>query len=189
MNLQIQQFMAANIIDIKKYDPKSSDIYFFDNNIWMYIFCPLGSYNQIKQKHYSNLLQNIQSLKCCIFINSLILSEFSNRYLRMDFELWKKETKNYSADYKLNYVSSERYKETVKEIKNSIHKIMNICEKSNDNFNAIDLNKVLNHFTFIDFNDSYYVEIANMFKWKFVTDDSDFIKYDNHFLDVITVLN
>lgn len=181
--------MAAKIIDIKTYSPKSQDIFFFDNNIWMYLFCPLSNYNKSRQKQYSNFLQSIQTSKSTIFINSMVLSEFSNRYLRMDFEQWKKDTDNYNVEFKSDYVGSKRYSEIVDEIKIQINQIMKFCEKSTDNFNAIDLNNVFNHFHQIDFNDSYYIELAKLSKWKIVTDDQDFITYTGHDLEVITFQN
>ncbi len=181
-------FMAANVLDIKKYSPRSSDIFFFDNNVWMYIFCPLGNYNKAKQSIYSSLLQNITSAKGTIFINSLILSEFTNRYLRMDFEQWKKQNNYYNFGFKKDYIGTEQYRDTVKEIKRIINIILSFCEKSSDNFNAVNLDEVLKHFSDIDFNDSYYLELANIDNLKIVTDDNDFVNYKGHNVAVITSL-
>lgn len=180
--------MANNIIDITKYSPKSLDTFFFDNNVWMYLFCPLGNYNKAKQKHYSAFFKDAQSCRSCIFINSMVLSEFSNRYLKLDFELWKEETKSYGAQYKKDYVGKTRYKQTVDEIKISINKILSCSEKSSDSFTAIELKNVYKHFSEIDFNDSYYIEFLTLNKWKIVTDDSDFINYSNHNLETLTVI-
>jgi predicted nucleic acid-binding protein len=181
--------MAANIINIKSYSPKSSDVFFFDNNIWMHLFCPLGNYNQSRQKMYSAFLQSVQSSRATIFINSMVISEFANSYLRMDFAQWKNTSKNYAADYKKNYVGSPQYVTTVEEIKIQIKTIMKFCEKSSDNFNAININDVFTHLQSIDFNDSYYIELAKLDNWKIVTDDKDFTNYTNHNLDVITFVS
>lgn len=186
---QTMQYMANNVLDIKKYSPKSSDIFFFDNNIWMYLFCPLGNYNINKQKSFSAFLQSVTSSRGTIFINSLILSEFTNRYLRMDFEQWKNETKKYNADFKNDYVGIARYQETVSEIKRNINEILKFCHKSSDNFNAVNLNKILEHLSHIDFNDSYYLELANIDNMKIVTDDGDFASYDGHDIEIITLIN
>ena len=64
-----------------------------------------------------------------------------------------------------------------------------MCEKTSDNFNAIEIDDVLSHFSYIDFNDSYYLEMAKIAKWKIVTDDNDFSKYLNHGIEIITILN
>lgn len=181
--------MATNIIDITKYSPKGSDVFFFDNNIWMYLFCPLGNYNIKRQRNYSSFLQSIETSHSAIFINSLILSEFTNRYLRMDFELWKNEEGFHDANFKKHYIGNDRYQDTVTEIKRQVKQIIALCEKSSDNFNAVDLDNILKHLTYIDFNDSYYLELANISGWKIVTDDSDFSTYEDHDIEIITYLN
>lgn len=152
----------------------------------MYLFCPMGNYNKARQKAYSNFLQSVKSVGATIFINSLILSEFSNRYLRMDFEQWKKEQGVPDLDFKKHFIGTDRYKDTVTEIRQNVKAIMKICEKMSDNFNAINLDNVFTHLTEIDFNDSYYIEFVPLIRAKLVTDDSDFIRYKNHDLEVVT---
>jgi predicted nucleic acid-binding protein len=181
--------MAAKVIDITEYAPKSLDVFFFDNSVWMYLFCPLGSYNNIKQKRYSSFLQNIKSSNSTIFICSLVLSEFSNRYLRMDFERWKDETRNNLAVFKSEYIGTQRYNNTILEIKRNIKQILSFCDITPDNFNAIDINAIFTHFSEIDFNDSYFIELAKLGNWKIVTDDHDFIRCSSHNLEIITSNN
>jgi hypothetical protein len=181
--------MTAKLTDIAKYSPKSSDLFFFDNNVWMYLFCPLGNYNKRRQRLYSIFLNSVKSSSGTIFISSMILSEFANRFLKMDFEQWKLEVKKYSANYKKDYVGTDRYKDTIKLIQLNISNIMKCCVKSSDNFNSIDLEDVFKHFSEIDFNDSYYIELSKLGKWKLVSDDGDFTKYQGHDLEVITINN
>jgi hypothetical protein len=104
----------------------------------------------------------------------------------MDFEQWKKETQNYSADFKKDFIGKKRYRETLDEIIIQIKNILKVCEKTPDNFNAIDINSVFKHLYDIDFNDSYYIELAKLGNWKIVTDDRDFISYKDHNVDIIT---
>ena len=155
----------------------------------MYLFCPLGNYNQKRQNSYSSFLKITKTSRSTIFISSMVLSEFANRYLRMDFEQWKNSEVNYNADFKRDYVGSKQYLKTVDEIKIHIKNIMRFCEKSSDNFNAIDLDDIFLHLQSIDFNDSYYIELAKLGKWKIVSDDKDFINYQNHNLTVITFVS
>jgi hypothetical protein len=178
--------MAAKVIDINNYSPKAFDTFFFDNSVWMYLFCPLGNYNQAKQKQYSSFLQSIRTCKSTIFISSLVLSEFANRYLRMDFDRWKNETGNSNAKFKRDFVGTVRYNETIIEVKRNINQIMKSCEKSGDNFNAIEISLIFQHIPEMDFNDSYYIELAKINKWKIVTDDQDFVNCSSHSLEVIT---
>jgi len=178
--------MAARIIDVKTYTAKGLDVFFFDNNIWMYLFCPLGEYNKSRQNHYSALLKSVDSSKSTIYTSSLILSEFANRYLRLDFALWHRTNGNPNAKYKEDYVGTKRYLETVEEVKEALRKIIGLCEKHPDNFNSISVDNILTHFGEVDFNDSYYIELASIKNWKIVTDDQDFIKYTKHNLEIIS---
>jgi len=178
--------MAVNLIDVADYTPSPNDTFFFDNNIWMFLFCPLGNYKQKPQQKYSSFLEKVKSANSMIFTTSMILSEFSNTYLRLDYELWKDDMGFHGAKFKKDYVGTDRYKETVGDIKPSLNQILKLAQHYPDDFNAIDIDKVLTHFRFIDFNDSYYIELCESNKWVIVTDDKDFIKYNNHSLDVIT---
>jgi predicted nucleic acid-binding protein len=178
--------MAVEVINVNNYDPRSSDIFFFDNNIWMLLFCPLGNFRQTRQKAYSAFLRSIQSSHSTVFITSLVLSEFANAYLRIDFEQWKKLTENMMADYKRDYVGSIRYKETTEAVISSIKNILKVAEKSPDDFNSVDIDKILAGFEMRDFNDNYYLELAVNKNWKIVTDDSDFFTFNHLRLKIFT---
>lgn len=178
--------MAANKIDINKYQPKSGDCFYFDNNVWIYLFEPLGGYNQHLQKTYSNFLAASRSSGASIFVNSMVISEFSNRILRLSFDQWKGKSGIPSPEYKKDFIGTQVYKDTVARITINVSKILKITEKGSDNFNAIPMDKVLKHLEFIDFNDSYMIEMAALSKWKIVTDDGDFVKYQGHAIDIIT---
>jgi predicted nucleic acid-binding protein len=185
---QMTQSMGVKIFNIVTYEPKSSDVFFFDNVVWMYIFCPLGNYNKKKQKYFSSFLKGIDSSRGTIFTNSLILSEFTNRYLRLDFALWKTESGNENAEFKKDFIGTQRYQETIRQVIAALRSILSFCEKTPDNFNAIDINNVLTHLEYIDFNDSYFIELATLNNYKFVTDDSDFTVYNNHNLNIYTIV-
>ncbi len=173
------------VLDIRHYQPKASDVFLFDNSVWMYLFCPLGNYNQNKQKHYSSFLKQTQSSRSTIFTNSMVISEFANRYLRLDFEEWKRGEQKYSAVYKRDFVGSPRYQSTVDDLQISINKIMQVSEKGSDDFNAISLSSAIKHLAHIDFNDSYLLELAKLKNYTIVTDDRDFVKYDQHNVRII----
>lgn len=162
-----------NIVRLIDYRPKSSDTYFFDNNIWMYLFCPLGNYQFKKQQAYSKFLQQLISRKLPIFINSLVLSEFANRYLRLDYDLANAKAASFH-NYKRDYVGSKRFIDTVKDLKKALAQITTICQRCSDEFNSINLDDVFSLFQKIGFNDSYYLHFAKKKNWIIVTDDSDF---------------
>ena len=183
--LPIKPSTMPEVIDIRHYQPKASDIFIFDNSVWMYLFCPLGNYNQKKQKYYSSFLKQAQSARSTIFTISLVISEYANRYLRLDFEGWKQTEKRYTAEFKRDFVGSGRYQSTVEDLQISISKIMQVAEKGSDNFNAIDLSSVSKHLAHIDYNDSYLLELSKLNNYSIVTDDKDFVKYHLHNVRII----
>ncbi|GAB4233140.1 MAG: hypothetical protein Tsb0034_06220 [Ekhidna sp.] len=119
----------------------------------------------------------------------MVLSEFANTYLRIDFNLWKKETSNFGADYKKDFVGTTRFKDTVSDIKGAIGQILKKSERMTDDFNAIDLDHVFTEFGRADFNDAYYLELASKNGWKIVTNDRDFFEDNEMDVDIITALN
>ena len=164
-----------NIYKVDKYNIKAGDSFFFDNNIWMYIFCPLANFQKSKrQTVYSKFFQYALSRNSHIYINSLVLSEFTNRYLRLDFDLCNATGKpQVFKSFKKEYVGSQQYKKTVAQIKLYLTQILKVCQKCSDEFNSIDIPAILNLFEQIGFNDSYYLHLSQMKKWVVITDDSD----------------
>lgn len=170
--------------NIQKYKPKFNESFLFDNNVWVLLFCPIANSELRKQNAYSELLKNIKLRDNAIFINSLILSEFCNSWLRLEFNLWKKHFSE-QKDLKRDFKPTHKYKETISEIKNAVKQILSITERGTDNFSSINLDTIFNNFGNCDFNDSYYLELAKTNKWKIVTDDADFINYTKE-IDIIT---
>ena len=129
--------MANNIIQFKDFSPKSSQQFIFDTNVWMFLYCPLGDFKKEKQQNASKLLSYIISAQSKIIITSLILAEFSNAFLSLDFEQWRKLPENISGKFKKDYFETNRSKETRNTIESSIKQILRIAERYPDNFNNI----------------------------------------------------
>lgn len=173
--------MSNKIIPVKDFEFKSNKTYFFDNNVWVSLFAPLINTNKDQQNKASKFLKNLFSYNSQIIVSSLILSEFSNTYVRFSFEQWKKATLNSSANYKRDYKKTQNFRDTLEEVKTLIKCIIDleITSKYPDDFNAIDLDKVLNSFE-IDYNDSYYFQQCKINNWILVTSDGDFDSLDGN---------
>ena len=143
----------------------------------MYIFCPLGSYNSKRQTQYSRFLQYVLQMNSHIYINSLVLSEFANRYLRLDFEIEKKNPANAGKynSFKRDYMGSQQCETTIQAIKTTLNQIVSQCARCSDEFNSVNIKNVFDLFTKIGFNDSYYLNQAISKKWIIVSDDSDLV--------------
>ena len=177
----------VNVVDVKRYIPKSSDKFFFDNNIWIHLNCPIGSVNYQLQKKYSLLQQSIISSKASIFVNSLVLSEFANTSLRIDFDIWRKKQATAGLHYKKDYIPTAQYKSTTKSIKSAIENILKLAVRQPDDFHIIDIDNIHRNFETIDFNDCYYIEFCKKNSLILVTEDKDFNKIHDTQLNVITL--
>jgi|WetSurMetagenome_2_1015567.scaffolds.fasta_scaffold441942_2 hypothetical protein len=177
----------TKINDITKYKSSSTDVFFFDNNVWMFLFCPIVDYEKSKQRKYTSFFDDVNTAKSCIWINSLVLSEFCNAWLRIAYNNWKKKPENTGKiDYKKNFVGSQTYNDSIKEIKLTLQTILKKAERATDDFNAIDLDHIFTELDNCDFNDSYYLELASRKKWKIVTDDADLFKNTKLDVEIIT---
>ncbi len=175
-----------NRIDIQTYTPKYSDKFFFDNNIWMYLYCPIGNHRQDIVKVYSDFFGKVLSAGSSIYVPSLILSEFYNAYSRLDFNIWRgKSTKDYKKDYR----PTQQFKDISKTILTTIEaRILGIAKRVNDGFEGMDIEKISAKCVDLDFNDSYYVELAKRNGFKVVTNDKDFLSVSDD-IEIITRLN
>ena len=158
----------------------SNNSYFFDTNVWIFIFAPIAGADKKKQSAYSSLFKDIQSKNATIFISSLVLSEYINAVLRMGFKQWKRVTGNVNADFKRDYRSTDDYQTTLEDAVLQVKEILKVCVKRPDDFHIIDIDNVLASMNQdADYNDVYYIKDCEKLKMKFVSDDSDIQKLDS----------
>ncbi|OAD21270.1 PilT protein domain-containing protein, partial [Candidatus Thiomargarita nelsonii] len=72
--------------DIRTYTFSDDDRLFFDANIWIYIYGPLLSQQDVAiSSTYAHALQKIRNAQSHLFIDALALSEFINTYARLEY--------------------------------------------------------------------------------------------------------
>ncbi|MEN8120208.1 MAG: PIN domain-containing protein [Bacteroidota bacterium] len=173
-----------NKININSYIPKSTDKFFFDNNVWMYLYCPIGNYNEYSVSKYSIFFAKILDVGAKIYVSALILSEFYNSFSRLDFNIWRNGEEK---DYKKDFRPTQRYKETSETIVTTIEsRILGVAERINDEFTNIPIDEISRNCTDLDFNDSYYIELSKKCACKIVTNDRDFLNISDD-IDVVTI--
>ena len=104
-----------NVMDVETYVPQDGDRYFFDANIWLYFYCPIGGHKKEIISKYDSFLKRALSGNTTIYVSSLIVSEVINVWLKLDFNILrrKKAVKN---DYKQHYRGSLHYHSAIKDI-------------------------------------------------------------------------
>ena len=163
------------VIKRKNYEVSPSDSFFFDTNIWFFIYGPMAGTQSIKQKAYSSLLSEILSRSATIFISSLVVSEFINRVLRLNFETWKKANGFVDIDFKKVFRGTAEYNSALVDAKDSISEILKIAVHCPDDFNSVNIDALVGRIdNSIDFNDVYYIHLCEKMSAKLVSDDSDF---------------
>ena len=176
-------FMAT--CKISKYEVGSNEEFFFDTNVWMFIFAPLGGSKQNKQKVYSKLLGDIVSRGAVIWINSQVIAEYINRCLRIEFNVWKRK-QDHDTDFKRDFRLTEEYKSTLQDTKSQVSAILQKSTRYPDDFHTIDINSIISSMgTSLDYGDAVIVDLCRRKKFKLVTDDGDMTKTEFSF-DIIT---
>ena len=163
----------AKVRKIDEYVVKAGGSYFFDNNVWMFLFAPIANAHKGKQRKYASLFRSIQNMGGTIFVSSLVLSEYVNRCLRLAFNQWKEDKHAYGADYKKDFRRTEDYKLALEDVKGQVIAILKCSERKPDDFNAINVDRLLESMYEGDYNDAYYARLCEMSGLKLVTDDHD----------------
>ena len=177
-------FMAT--CKISKYTVGPTEEFFFDTNVWMFIFAPLAGSRREKQKAYSGFLGEILSRGAMIWINSQVVAEYINGCLRLEFKQWKDQNKIIDADFKRDFRPTKEYANALTSAKSQISAILQKCTRQSDDFTAIDINAIIKSMgTSCDYGDAIIIDLCKRKKYKLVTDDGDMTKDELPF-DVIT---
>ena len=162
------------IVDIQTHTPSRSEHYLLDTNIWLFLYCPIGDSRRNIISKYSSFYNKLIKNHSTLYTTSLILSEFINRYLRMDCWINEKISRD---KYKSDYRPSQAFSKTFKIIEQTVkEKILNQVKCLDDEMSKMSFDQILHDSRRSDFNDAY---VSNLVKGKgisILTDDYDFSK-------------
>jgi predicted nucleic acid-binding protein len=161
--------ISVLVHSIDSYNFPESKSYFFDTNIWLYIYGPIGWPDQ-KSDAYSRALKEIRDSKGTIYINCMIISEFINAFSRIEF---KQQTE--FSRYK-EFRDSLGYRVIAQDIAYNVKKILKSTLACDPELQAIKLTEVMDLFEQgkYDFNDLLFAQICRAKNMVFVTHDKDF---------------
>ncbi len=175
---------SYKFFDIKYCSPEEGKSYFFDANVWLIILRPLvnPTNREIGYINFFEAIVNLSSNHKCkqkpeIIINSLVLSEIFNAYLRSSYRTFlDKEGKNDTFEFKRHYRKTQDFDNNVKNFKSEFLAYNNYFTIKDDCVINIDpLDMIANFPCNTDFNDYYYYLYCIENNLAIVTDDGDFI--------------
>jgi len=151
--------------------------FFFYTNIWLHLYGPNFNYKDPRVEKYSKLLKMIsEQPKCKIYIDYLVMAEFSNRYVRDIFNEHHKIEYQTFKSFRL----SQPYRDIITNLADEFYHITEDTEKIYCDLSDIMIDDVLNEVSHgkVDFNDMIIVNICKRLNLALVTDDSDFFEQD-----------
>ena len=171
--------MKANPkIPIDKYIPLESHTVIMDTNILINLFYPINFSSDADK--IDVLFKNLIQSKCKLIISAIQISEFVNRCIRIQFNLYNEVNPN--SDYKKDYRNTDDYKDNMKAIIDIIKTdIMQSFIIIDDGFSMMKYERIFLYGFSYDFNDALIVEIARNHKAIVITNDKDYANYGNDF--------
>ncbi|MFB9863147.1 hypothetical protein ACFFMH_07720 [Rufibacter immobilis] len=189
---------SYNIIDIRKAKPEDR-LYFFDANIWLFIIDRATNPTK-RELPYLEFWDNLTALssgeKKVVAVNSTLVSEILNTFLRIKFKSYQDEliqfhnepaTKVRELKFKVDYRSTQRYKDDILQFSSEFAAYSYYIQFLNDSSDKIDLVSLLEEMpSYSDFNDFFYYKFCIHYNLPIITDDGDF-RFKN--LPIITANN
>lgn len=164
--------MTNKFLSIDKYFFRREDELFLDANIWLYIFGPQTAPNHPRTRTYSGALKRILMAQSSMLIDVLVLSEFINRYARIEYGYLSPASK---PEFKV-FRQSPQFDPVAKDISIAVKTILNHARCIGNNFENLAPASWLAAFENQrhDFNDLVIAELCKARGLKLVTHDADF---------------
>ncbi len=160
---------SSKVHSIEEYDFSEGRQFFFDTNVWLYIYGPI-SFPDWRSDVYSRALKEIRASEGSIYINCMIISEFVNAFARIEFK-----QQSEFAKYK-EFRNSPSFRPIAEDISHNVKKILKNTLTCDPDLAAVKLPEIMDIFEEgrYDFNDLLYAEVCRAKDLVFVTHDRDF---------------
>ncbi len=163
--------MTHKAISLNQYNFTSKDKLFLDTNIWFYVYGPQQPQAPRHVKIYSQAFKRILSAKSRIHIDVLIVSEFINRYARLQWRLVAPNIKQFK-----NFRNRPHFKPVAQDIAADVKRILKHCSRINSGFETLKTDVLLDEYAAgdSDFNDQVITEVCKREGLTLITNDGDF---------------
>ncbi len=158
--------------DIRRHVFSPSNRLFFDANIWLFLFTSQEP-GDWRVRTYSDAFQALLTARSQIAVDVLVLSEFANRYIRIEYGIFIGS--GGALGFK-DYRRTASYRATAETAADALRRIMRICDLVETGLSVLDTDGLLNRFATgcSDFNDEMIASLCRAQGLTLVTHDSDF---------------
>lgn len=158
--------------DLASYSFASGEQILVDTNIWLYLFPAPGNPQQRLAHQYSTAFSRLVSAQAQPVLDPMVLSEYLNRYCRIEWE----------GNYKSTYPKFKKFRNSsdfpiiASSAQKFASQILKYCQIHSIPADELDLNQALIDFASgqTDFNDAVLVGICKKRNLKLMTNDADF---------------
>lgn len=167
--------MKNTTLDLRTYNFPPDDKLFFDANIWLFIYGPQRKPDDLQVRHYSSAFSKAIHNHCQIFIDDLVLSEFINRYTRIEFSRINQESSGYYKTFK-QFRNSSEFPAVAKAITSELRRLFQHATQVDNGFASLDIQSLISEFEKgkSDINDMIIAKLCQTKGLVLVTDDGDF---------------
>ena len=165
--------------DIDTFSPTDNQTFIMDTNVLIELLYPIMSTTQLTTS-YMKLYEAIISKKAKLIITSIQISEFINRCIRLQFNLWKSTSGNSKSDFKSDYRETDDYRTSMQAILEIVQlDILSHATCIDDCFSEMNPENLYNYGFYYDFNDALISEVARINHAILITNDKDFANYSS----------
>lgn len=158
--------------DLSTYPFGKDEPLLLDTNVWLYLFPAPSDRSSSWSGVYSAAFKTIRTAGCQLAMDVLVLSEYLNRYCRIE---WAALHRNTHPDFK-KFRKSPDFVGVGQGAATYARSLLKLCTAHDHPFGSSDLGVLLADFEagHHDFNDGLLAETCQRHGWKLVTNDGDF---------------
>lgn len=157
--------------DAASYAFQSGEQILLDANVLLYLQPPISQTPPGYARQYTSALKSLLAAGAHPVIEALVLSEYLNRYLRLEFDVsWKPKYQKFK-----DFRCSSDFPSVAKDAVADARYILKRVTLGDTPLTRVDLGSILSETEAgsMDLNDGVLLETCRLFGWKLLTNDSD----------------
>lgn len=157
--------------DAETYNFPGGEHILIDANVWLYLLPPAAQPAPRWAVAYSRAFSRLLQAKARPVVDAIILSEYLNRYIRLEYDVTWKAAYPKFKDFRQSTDSTAVLKAAVAEV----NTILNTATPNDTPLANMDLPAVLSAVQSgtVDFNDGLLIQSCRVNGWKLLTHDGD----------------